>query len=347
MGCGDSPSALESTSPTDQIANVAGGLNLGPSVLVANRDSATVSVVDVATDVVTHTIVLPPGANTPSASYVSYSVRQDQIFVGDDSNSRILVYDASNLVLLDELSMPSDVFHIWNNGEQLWAVDRTAKSLLVFDLAQRTQLASISIPADLRSAGGAPHDVVVDSDAAYVTVAEVNGAPDVLLKYSTRTFSEIGRQSVGEDPHVILHPTDRRVFVACQDTDNLFILNRDTMNQENVVPLLGGHGVWIPSHGEALYVTNFPSHLTPGTPGPGARGLYVVDLNSETESGSVETATRAHNLTSSSNGNKLYLTHTNGGTSVTVFDTSNPDRLPRNPREITVGDNPFGLTFMP
>jgi DNA-binding beta-propeller fold protein YncE len=167
------------------------------------------------------------------------------------------------------------------------------------------------------------------------------------VKYSTATLTEVGRTPVGEDPHVTLHPTDNRIFVACQETDNVFVIDRTTMIESNEIPLLGGHGVWIPPQGQTLYVTNFPSHVTGGAPGPGANGLFSVDLGTETESGSLATAPQPHNLVSTPDGNKLYLTHSNSAELVTVFDISNPDGLPRNPSSITVGNVPFGIAFMP
>lgn len=337
------PTATATPTPTPTPS----AINLGPSILIANRTGGTVSVIDVATDAVTQTITLPDVPFPAQASYVSVSAARNQIYVGDDANSRIRVYDATNLSLLNTFVMGRDVFHMWNNDVQLWAVDRRAKVLSVFNLVAGTKIADVPIPADLSAAGGEPHDVVVDGTAAYVTISQVAAAPDVVVRFSTTTLLETGRAPVGEDPHVILHPTDNRLFVACQDTDNLFIIDKTTMAQTNLIPLLGGHGVWIPPAGDALYVTNFPSHVTPGTPGPGANGLFTVNTALEMESGSIPTSSAPHNVVTTPDGNKLYLTHSNGGTTVTVFDTSAPDRLPRNPRAITAGANPFGIAFLP
>ena len=340
------PTVQPTTTPTASPTPTSTPLNLGPSILVANRASGTVSIVDVTTDTVTQTITLPAGSSPAQASYLSYSSSQDQIYVGDDANSRIVVFDGETLNQVDILAMNQDVFHIWNNGTQLWAVDRLAKVVSVFELSTGNKLADVPIPTDLETLGGEPHDVVVDDTHAYVTILGVTG-DDQLVKFSTVTFSEVGRTAVGEDPHVTLHPTDRRVFVACQDSDNLFVIDRDTMIESKEISLLGGHGVWIPPQGQTLYVSNFPSHITAGTPGPGADGLFSVDLGSETESGSVATNPQAHNLVSTPDGTKLYLTHSNSAGVVTVFDISDPDGLPRNPSSISVGSVPFGIAYMP
>ena len=61
----------------------------GGSIVVANRNSATLSVIDVESDTAT-TVNMPPGANTPQPMYVAYSATYDRVFVGDRANNRVL-----------------------------------------------------------------------------------------------------------------------------------------------------------------------------------------------------------------------------------------------------------------
>jgi YVTN family beta-propeller protein len=294
-GCGD-----QSTAPASLI-------------VVANRASESLSIIDPETDTVIRTVSLPAGAEPAIAGYVVYSPELDRIYVGDSANHRVVVLRAEDFGFVSSLPVPNDVFHMWLNDSLLWVVDRKDFSLAVFDLTTNTRRAVVPIPADLKALGGVPHDVVVDEDSAFVTIRSVDDFPDVVVKYNNNTLEEVGRASVGNDPHVFLHPSNRRLYVACQDTNNVFVLNRDTMIEETVVPILGGHGVWVPPHGRTLYVSNFPGHIVGGEPGPGA------------------------------DGRKLYVTHSNGDTKVTVFTLSSPTAAPEFLREIDVGDNPFGI----
>lgn len=313
-------------------------------VLVANRGSASLSVIDVETDLVVETVPLPGGALPTDVGYVAFSALHERVYVGDDANKRIIVMRAADFTHVVDLAMPSDVFHMWLDDTQLWAVDRDDKSVVAFDLATNARLTVAPIPADLEALGGKPHDVVVDGNHAFVTVLAVNAAPDVVVKYSKTTFTEVDRAPVGEDPHVFLHPSDRRLYVACQDTDNVFVLNRDTMAQLGVVPIFGGHGVWIPAHGQTLYVSNFPSHVIGGQPGPGATGLFAVELGTDTAIGGLPTPfSSPHNITSTRDGSKLYVTHSNGAGKVTVYDVAGPASIPVLARDIDVGTTPFGI----
>ncbi len=321
----------------------------GELIVVANRASASLSVFDTGSDLVVETVLLPPGAVAATPGYVAYSPVHGRVYVGDDANRRILVLAAADFSHVADLPMIGDVFHIWLSGDQLWAVDRADFSVAAFDLATNSLLAVAPIPADLRGLGGIPHDIVVDADHAFVTVLDVDSAPDVVVKYSRTTFAEVGRAPVGEDPHVFLDPVSRRLYVACQDTDNVFVLDRDTMAEIAVIPIFGGHGVWVPAHGQTLYVSNFPGHVAGGLPGPGSVGLFAVDLATDSAIGGLPTPVSApHNITSSRDGRKLYVTHSNGGSAVTVYGLPTPTSVPVLLGQIAVGTNPFGICqFLP
>ena len=265
MGCGGGSGGVSTTA--DASGNSAGpqpspsptvnpiGKNL---VLVADRADGTVSVINADTETVTATVALPTAANPSRPGYIVYSKNLNRVYVGDSGNSRIVVFDGNTLTHLTDLPIRSDAFHMWESNEQLWVVDRVDRSVAVYDLNTNGLLTVIPVPADLLALGGVPHDVVVDAANAYLSIQVPAGVPDVVVKFSRASLSEVGRAQVGDDPHLILHPTNRNLYVACQDTDNVFELDRDTMAQLNVVPILGGHGVWIPPHGQSLYVTNTP-----------------------------------------------------------------------------------------
>ncbi len=318
------------------------------SIVIADRGAGTLSVIDTTTDTVVKTVALP-GATLPTApGYVVYSAAHDRLYVGDTANHRVIALGGPGFTALPDLLTVADAFHMWAHGSQLWVVDRVDKSLAVFDLDTHTRIAVVPVPPDLVALGGVPHDVVVDITHAFVTVASVSNAPDVVVKYSRTTFAEVARVSVGDDPHAFLHPTSRSLYVACQDTDNVFVIDRDTLGVLTTVPTFGGHGVWIPASGQALYVTNFPGHIVGGDPGPNADGLFTVDLNTNTSLGGTSIGFPApHNLASTADGSKLYLTHSEGGTRVSVFDLATPTSKPVFRTAVTVGANPFGLARVP
>lgn len=313
-------------------------------IVVANRGDGTISVIDVQTLTVVDTVPLPADANPSVPGYAAYSEARDRLYVGDEANQRVVVFQGSDLSHVTDLPAIGDVFHIWQNDDQLWAVDRTNLGVAVFDLATDLRIAFVPIPNDLILAGGVPHDVVIDGSHAFVSVLGIDMAPDVVVRYSLATLQETGRVNVGEDPHLFLHPTTSRLYVACQDSDAVWVIDRDTLAEVAVIPADGGHGIWIPPHGQRLYVTNFAGH-EPGPPAPlGPFALTTID----TATNRVVDRTHApdsapHNIASNASGSRIFVTHSNGGTNVTVYGTLSVNFGPREIARLEVGANPFGL----
>jgi hypothetical protein len=104
------------------------------------------------------------------------------------------------------------------------------KTITVIDLKTLAAVTTIPTPADLVAAGGRSHDVILDpvSRFTYITMIGVPG-PDVVVQYSTATFLEVGRTTVGEDPHLSLARQNHLLYVQCQNTSNVFVLDRDTL----------------------------------------------------------------------------------------------------------------------
>lgn len=95
-------------------------------------------------------------------------------------------------------------------------------------------------------------------------------------------------------------------------------------------------------NGKTFYTTNLP--------GGGTNGLFAIDTKTNTVIGTpVDTPFPVpHNIALTPNGNKIYVTHS-GGTAdtVTVYTATPKDPVPVFKTTITVGTNPFGLTFVP
>lgn len=229
---------------------------------------------------------------------------------------------------------------------QRWVVSDIDNTITVININTLTIITTIDTPADLVAVGGRPHDVILDpvSRFAYITMIGVPG-PDVVVQYSTKTFQEVNRAEVGEDPHLSLARQNHFLYVPCQNTNNVFVLDRDTLAP--IVPPLpvpGAHGAGMAQNGKTFYTTNFP--------GGGIDGLVAIDTDTNTELGSIDTGNPPipipHNIALTPNGKKLYVTHS-GATAnqVTIYTTTRNDAVPVFIGAVTVGRNPFGLAYVP
>ena len=202
-------------------------------------------------------------------------------------------------------------------------------------------------PADLAALGGKPHDVILDpanGQFAYVSLIRVAGHADYVVKYSTQNFSEVGRVAVGKDPHLSGTWRNNLLYVPCQNSNVVLVLNRSTLSQVTSIPIPGAHGAGMAVDGTTFYTTNFP--------GGGTAGLWTIDTSSNTVDGiPVDTPFAGpHNIAltpvwSGNGGRKLYLTHS-GATAnkVTIYKLKNDQ--PVHHKTVTVGFNPFGIAFV-
>jgi DNA-binding beta-propeller fold protein YncE len=315
-------------------------------IVVANRGGGTISVLDVATNAVA-THALPAAGLAPEPMYVVYSPTNDRVFVGDRRNNRVVAFDARTFAVLNaNIPVGNGAFHMWGDPllNQLWVNNDIDKTISVIDMTTFATVATIPTPNDLGPAA-VPHDVILDPTApfAYVTVLNA-AADDFVVKYSQSTFAEVDRQAVGQDPHVVLTRHNGNLYVASQNSDDLSILDRDTLSPLGSLTIDNAHGVTVTADGGLLYVTSFP--------GTGVNGLTVIDTLTNGILGSVTTpmlGAGPHNLALSSDNTRLYITHTGPtSTSVSVFDIAGANRTsPVHLTDVTVGLNPFGIAAIP
>jgi YVTN family beta-propeller protein len=315
------------------------------TVVVANRGSKSISVIDVKSDTVIGTYPLPDNGEP---MYIVSSPRRKRVFVGDRANDWVVVFRRRDFSVETTVPAGDGVFHMWADPteRQLWVVNDVDKTLTVINTKTLAVITTIPTPADLVAAGGRPHDVILDpvSRFAYITMIGLPG-PDVVVQYSTATFAEVGRTEVGEDPHLSLARQNHLLYAPCQNTGNVFVLDRDTLAP--VVPPLtipGAHGAGMARNGKTFYTTNIS--------GGGVSGLVAIDTDTNVVLGATDTGNppipTPHNIALTPDGKKLYVTHSGAmANQVTVYTATRKNLMPVFSQTVTVGLNPFGIVYVP
>jgi YVTN family beta-propeller protein len=312
-------------------------------VVIADRASGTISVIDAGTDQLIATVPLPAGDNSPEPMYVNYVKRSNQLFVGDRANDRVVVFDAVDYSVTGTIAAGSGVFHQWADprGQQLWVNNDIDNTATVIDPTTLSVLGTVSMPADLIAAGFKPHDVILDPKGRFAFVTLVGGVDnDWLVKFDTTTFVEVDRAEVGLDPHVSLSQRSDLIYVPAQNSDIVSVLDRATLDVVAELAVPGAHGAGMTHSGKVFYTTNLP--------GGGTDGLFAIDTGTNTVIGSADTPYPVpHNVVVTKN-DKLFVTHS-GATSdkVTIYDVTTTNPVPGLRAEVTVGLNPFGLAYVP
>jgi DNA-binding beta-propeller fold protein YncE len=314
-------------------------------IVVANRGSGTISVIDAHADRLIGNVALPQGAgdNPPEPMYVVNTQFKNRVWVGDRANNRVVVFDGDSFEVVDKLPAGRGVFHMETDAfdQQLWIVNDIDKTATVIDPDELEVLATVPLPADLVAAGAVPHDVILDPLGlfAYITFLNVPGPTDVVVQFSTETFAEIDRAEVGNFPHVVFNDRNWEVYCPCQDSNTVFVLDALSMEITDAFLVPGAHGVAMSNNGKRFYTTNLP--------GGGNDAVFSIDTRAnEIIGGSADTAyTVPHNLALTPNGHKLFVTHSGPNNKVSIFRTP-PNGPLEFAGEVTVQNNPFGLGYV-
>ncbi len=319
--------AVGLASPVD-----ATGLRGRSTVVVANRGSGDISVIDTSSLAVRSVDL--PGEAEPM--YVNHDRRRNRVFVGDRANSTVVVLDDESFEVSGSIMVGGGVFHQWLDDArgQLWVVGDTSQTVTVVDTRSLTVRRTIDVPSELVAAGGRPHDVFVAGSRAFVTVLGLDGGTGAVVQYSTRTFEEIGRVSVGDDPHVFVRAG--RLYVASQDTSTVASFRARDLRPLGTATVPAAHG---------LFVTNRLEVLVTNIAGGGTDAVFELERRLTTVEDTVDTAfPTPHNVTVD-NRRQLFVTHS-GPTAdkVSVIDLDR--RGFGDARAVTVGLNPFGLAFV-
>lgn len=317
-------------------------------IVVANRGSGDISIIDARRGELIMNVPLPQTAedNFPEPMYVVYTRAGDRVFVGDRANDRVVVFDADNFAVIATVSTGRGVFHMWADpsGKQLWVNNDIDHTTTVIDPHKLTVITTIPTPADLVAMGGKPHDVILGpaGKLAYISILGLSGDNDYIVQFRTDTFEEMGRAAVGKDPHLSLTARSKYLYVPTQGSNAVYILNRFNLELVNTLDIPGAHGAGMTFNGKYFYTTNLS--------GGGTDAIFAVESRSNTVIGNPVDSPYAvpHNIALTRFPDKLYLTHSGGSSNkVTFYDVSNRNPIPAFAGEVTVGLNPFGLSFVP
>jgi len=308
-------------------------------IVVANRASGSISVIDVGTSSVTN-VPLPAGANTPEPMYVVFSPDNSVVFVGDRANERVVAFDAITFGVNTTVPTGAGVFHMWGEPStgDLWVNNDIDKTVTAIDMIGFSVMNTFSTPADLNAQGGKPHDVILDPSGpfGYVSMIGVSGANDYVVKYDTTTYAEVDRQAVGNDPHLSLSGAHNKLYVPTQGGNEVAILDRGTLNPLTPIAVDNAHGAVTSADGSIFYTTNIG--------GGGTDAVFAIDTATDTILDMVDTPFGVpHNLALSPAGDLLYVTHSGGmSDQVSIIDVSMPGSM-NYLSSVTVELNPFGI----
>lgn len=302
-----------------------GNSSLTENVVVTNRGSASLTVIDVKTDVLKQTVSIPDS----QTMYVVFEPRTNRLYVGDRAQNRVLVLNPVSFAVESSIAVGRGVFHMWadGQGEHLWVANDVDNTISVIKLSDRT-VRTLALEAQ-------PHDVFLTADGrtAFVSLLMAD-APDKVVRFNAQTLAREMEVEVAEDPHLYFVEQDQKLYVPNQE-GGLFVFHRD-LTLDYRLNLPGSHGIFPSTDGQFVFMTNLP-------------GQQLYSLNTRTRSLAENPVdvdlNNPHNLVLNRASNKAFVTHS-GATAnqVTVYDIDVQGRV-KFSRQVTAGTNPFGIAY--
>ncbi|QYS91052.1 YncE family protein [Flavobacterium covae] len=298
------------------------------TVVVANRNSSSVSFLNANTNAVTNTLKI---ANS-EPMYLVFVPSKDKLYVGDRKNKQVHIINPSTQKLESSINVGNGVFHMWADGlgKQLWVNNDIDNTISVIDL--NTNSVSKTINVDMK-----PHDVFLTKDGtkAYISVFNSDQQmPDKVYLYSTSNYEKLKEVNVGKDPHLFHLSNNNRLIVPCQSGE-IYNINGENLQIISQKSYPGAHGLYPNPNLENIFVTNIMGGQ-----------MYSIKTNDLVQNYDPISTSKPvpHNLVLNKDGNKIFATHSgSNSTTVSVYKI-NQNKLVYE-QDITVENNPFGLTY--
>jgi DNA-binding beta-propeller fold protein YncE len=321
-------------------------------VLVANRGSGDISILDASNGQLIKNVALPAGADGKKAEpmYIQQILSTNEVAVDDRANNRVVFFNKDTYEVTGTVATGAGNFHMWLDPQekQLWVVNDIDDTLTVINPQTKQATGKVTLPPELIGTDGKPHDVIVDpaSNFAYVSILrENNPTADLLVKIDAKTLQVVASTEVGKDPHLSLSPESNLLYVPAQGSNKIDVFDRSGTGLVKVktIDQPGAHGIEVDGTGKYSYTTNIS--------GGGAKGLFAIDNRTNQLVGNtngVDTPfANPHNIALTGDGQKLFISHS-GPTAdqVSFYSLADPAQPVLEGSVNDGGKNPFGIAYI-
>ena len=309
------------------------------AAFIVNGTANNLSVLNLTTDVVEHTIDLN-GATfphhiylSPDKKWVAVAITSTDLSAGHaghgtaTSGFKVLVIDAVKGTIVQTLELAklphNAVFS--PNGLELWLgqADTTSGKVLVYKTADWTKFNEIAV-------GKNPSEVTFSADGSTVFVANTDDATVSLIDPTAK--SVIKTLAVGQAPVGAWAAENGKMYVDNETSQTVSEINVATKTITATIALGYKPGyVAFNNKNSELWVTDATN---------GKAKWYKFENNAWTLKGEVATGADAHAIAISKDGNKVYVTN-QGGNTLSILDAVNHSKI----KDVAVGSKPNGIVL--
>jgi len=295
-------------------------------ILVANRGSSNLHFINANSNTVIATIDIAGS----ELMYPIYVPTNDRIYLGDRASNKVYIINPQSKKVEGFIAVGKGVFHMCADalGKQLWVVNDLDSTISVIDLKNNLITKTINLPF-------VPHDVFLTNDGTKAYVSSLNGTPgipDEVVMYSTSSFSKIGGNKVGIEPHLFHLSNSNKLFVPCE-SGRLYTLNGNDLSIISNDSLFGAHGICPSPDQQTIFISDILN-----------AHIYSMNTSNSMQNGTATNSTMPapHNIAVNLSGNKMFVTQ-RGSNSVIAYAISAGSIS--FIKTIDVGINPFGIAY--
>jgi YVTN family beta-propeller protein len=324
----------------------------GAFAYVSNRDSNTVSVIDLST----LTVVQTPSTGSAPFGLV-LSPDGTRLYVSNRSSNTVSVFSVSNgqLTSITTISVglaPRGIA-ISPDGAHLYVVNQGANTVSVVDTSTNAVTATITV-------GNQPLSVAVSPDSSQAYVTNFTGNTVSVIDTATNTVT--ATVTTGNGPDGVTVSPDGTRFYTANRTDGTVSQFNTSDNSQIAAAITSGtntDGIAISPDGTALYSSNQSSNnlsmfiVTPGTGALVANG--TIASGSNPGGLGIAPLSRAPNptygatMTVSAQKKRATFTLMNTGNTTATFDLTKISRITNsapNPKPNPHNHSPISITYL-
>jgi YVTN family beta-propeller protein len=300
------------------LAILASPVLAAPFAYVPNEKSATISIIDTATDQRTANLPVgqrPRGAVTDGALLYLTDAKEGSLLTFDPANGKVLRNTRVG-ASPEGLGLSAD-------GKLLAAAVEDDNSVVLVEANSGKELARIKVD------GRNPEHAVFSPDGRWIYVSAEEAEQVDVIDVAKR--QQVGHILVGKRPRGIAFLADgSRAYVACELAGKVYAI--DVASQKVIAEVTAGqypNGVAAHPDGRHVFVSN-------GRDGT----VMAIETASNTVVATIAVGKRPWNMALTPDGAKLYVANGRSN-SVSVIDTANYKKLV----DIEVGELPWGVSI--
>lgn len=283
-----------------------------PTLLAANRESGSITVINVNKPNRTSTIRLPTGAEP---MYIAVDMRNRQFWVADRAANRLIrfKYTLYGSVRQGFFTTGKGLFHSISTQDDrtlfplAWSSCDVDRVTTVHLMTNGKRLATISTPLYIEGLGGVPHDVTASFRFGFISYIGASSGRGYVACYDAFNFKRLSVLKLAQDPHVAIRGNSK-LFVAAQGGESsngrVYMISIPDLKVMASDRQPSPHGIFVSFDERLVYITNIAEG------GDNAVVVYNATTLKRLNCGTISTSFAVpHNIAQSYDMSKLYITH--------------------------------------